>query len=243
MITGWIKGTLVGSGSFGAVYLGMNTATGLLMAVKQASLPTTAEAHNERKNGVLCALMREIEFIKEFQHQNIVQYLGEFSTSFSTQILTRFTASSVDNEHLSMFLEYAPGGSVAVLLKNYGAFEEALARTIIRQVLNGLQYLHGRGVIHRDIRAKNLLMTSDAVVKITGFDMATKVGEVDALGGHGAVTGSVFWMAPEAIKGKSCNHKADIWSLGCLVVEMCTGEHPWAQLSQMQAIFKVCPFV
>jgi mitogen-activated protein kinase kinase kinase len=55
-----------------------------------------------------------------------------------------------------------------------------------------------------------------------------------------SLQGSVFWMAPEVVKQTSHTHKADIWSVGCLVVEMLTGEHPWAQLTQMQAIFKVC---
>lgn len=57
-----------------------------------------------------------------------------------------------------------------------------------------------------------------------------------------SLQGSVFWMAPEVVKQTSHTKKADIWSVGCLVVEMLTGEHPWAQLTQMQAIFKVRPF-
>jgi mitogen-activated protein kinase kinase kinase len=54
-----------------------------------------------------------------------------------------------------------------------------------------------------------------------------------------SLQGSVFWMAPEVVKQTTYTRKADIWSVGCLIVEMLTGEHPWAQLSQMQAIFKV----
>jgi len=54
-----------------------------------------------------------------------------------------------------------------------------------------------------------------------------------------SLQGSVFWMAPEVVKQSGHTSKADIWSVGCLVVEMFTGEHPWAQLTQMQAIFKV----
>lgn len=69
----------------------------------------------------------------------------------------------------------------------------------------------------------------------------------DLLGGkrmnRPSLQGSVFWMAPEVVKQTSHTKKADIWSVGCLVVEMLTGEHPWAQLTQMQAIFKVGPLL
>ena len=58
-----------------------------------------------------------------------------------------------------------------------------------------------------------------------------------------SLQGSVFWMAPEVVKQTGHTKKADIWSVGCLVVEMLTGEHPWAQLNQMQAIFKVLPVI
>jgi serine/threonine protein kinase len=75
------------------------------------------------------------------------------------------------------------------------------------------------------------------------FDIRMLTGSIDLLTGSRAhrpsLQGSVFWMAPEVVKQTAYTRKADIWSVGCLVVEMLTGEHPWAQLSQMQAIFKV----
>jgi serine/threonine protein kinase len=72
----WIKGALIGSGSFGSVYLGMDKVTGLLMAVKQVELPTGSSQNEERKKSMLTALEREIELLKTLQHENIVQYLG-----------------------------------------------------------------------------------------------------------------------------------------------------------------------
>ena len=75
----WIKGALIGSGAFGSVYLGMDAKNGLLMAVKQVELPTGAGANEERKQSMLTALEREIELLKELQHENIVQYLGKHS--------------------------------------------------------------------------------------------------------------------------------------------------------------------
>jgi mitogen-activated protein kinase kinase kinase len=221
----WIKGALIGSGSFGKVYLGMDASTGLLMAVKQVELPSGSSANEERKQNMLSALEREIELLKDLQHENIVQYLY----------------SSADEEHLNIFLEYVPGGSVSALLRNYGAFEETLVKNFVRQILLGLQYLHDRDIIHRDIKGGNILVDNKGGIKISDFGISKKADTL--MSGNRAhrpsLQGSVFWMAPEVVKQSGHTSKADIWSVGCLVVEMLTGEHPWAQLTQMQAIFKI----
>lgn len=222
----WIKGALIGSGSFGQVFLGMDASTGTLMAVKQVELPTGSSANLERKMSMLSALEHEIELLQDLQHENIVQYLY----------------SSLEDDCLNIFLEYVPGGSVTALLRNYGAFEETLVKNFCRQILQGLSYLHERGIIHRDIKGANILVDNKGGVKISDFGISKKM-DMQALAGNRAhrpsLQGSVFWMAPEVVKQTTHTEKADIWSVGCLVVEMLTGEHPWAQLSQMQAIFKI----
>ncbi|KAJ7452387.1 ste11-like protein [Mycena galericulata] len=224
--TKWIKGALIGAGSFGKVYLGMDASTGLLMAVKQVELPTGSAPNQERKKSMLSALEREIELLKDLQHENIVQYLY----------------SSLDDEFLNIFLEYVPGGSVTALLRNYGAFEEPLVKNFVRQILEGLNYLHERDIIHRDIKGANILVDNKGGIKISDFGISKKV-EDNLLTGNRmhrpSLQGSVFWMAPEVVKQSGHTRKADIWSVGCLVVEMLTGEHPWATLTQMQAIFKI----
>jgi mitogen-activated protein kinase kinase kinase len=108
---------------------------------------------------MLTALEREIELLKELQHENIVQYLD----------------SSMDEAYLNIFLEYVPGGSVAALLRNYGAFEESLVRTFVRQILQGLSYLHGRDIIHRDIKGANILVDNKSCVKISDFGISKRV--------------------------------------------------------------------
>lgn len=74
----WIKGALIGQGSFGSVFLGMDAQSGLLMAVKQVELPSGDARNEEKKRNMVQALEREIELLKELQHENIVQYLGQF---------------------------------------------------------------------------------------------------------------------------------------------------------------------
>ncbi|KAF4615438.1 hypothetical protein D9613_003091 [Agrocybe pediades] len=222
----WIKGALIGAGSFGKVYLGMDASSGLLMAVKQVELPTGSAPNQERKKSMLNALEREIELLKNLQHENIVQYLY----------------SSIDDEYLNIFLEYVPGGSVTALLRNYGAFEEPLVKNFVRQILQGLDYLHERDIIHRDIKGANILVDNKGGIKISDFGISKKVDDNLLTGNRinrPSLQGSVFWMAPEVVKQTGHTRKADIWSVGCLVVEMLTGEHPWAQLTQMQAIFKI----
>lgn len=228
----WMQGALIGQGSFGSVFLALHAVTGELMAVKQVEVPSNTGSHlDKKKESMVAALRREIDLLRELQHENIVQYLG----------------SNSDAEHLNIFLEYVPGGSVAAMLNSYGQLQEPLIRTFVRQILAGLSYLHGRDIIHRDIKGANILVDNRGKVKISDFGISKRV-EASALlqpaknGGHvhrPSLQGSVFWMAPEVVKQTSYTRKADIWSLGCLIVEMFTGTHPFPNCSQLQAIFQI----
>ncbi|EDK43085.1 hypothetical protein LELG_01263 [Lodderomyces elongisporus NRRL YB-4239] len=257
----WLKGAKIGSGSFGTVYLGMNPYTGELMAVKQIPLHPAAEAgasagttpnnvdgspRSPNKPGrytkqiafqndplqkkVMEEQEREMMLLKELNHENIVRYFG----------------SKTDDKYLNIFLEYVPGGSVQTMLNSYGPFEEPLIRNFIRQVLIGLSYLHGEDIIHRDIKGANILIDIKGTVKIGDFGISKKVSTIDEededfkrTGKRASLQGSVFWMAPEVVKQTTYTKKADIWSVGCLIVEMFTGKHPFPNLSQMQALFKI----
>lgn len=226
----WMKGSLIGRGTFGDVYLGLNPISGELMAVKQVELPVENSATEQRKKSMVEALQREIELLRELEHENIVQYLG----------------SQTDDSYFSIFLEYVPGGSVAGLLSSYGAFQEPLVKSFVRQILKGLNYLHGKDIVHRDIKGANVLVDNKGGVKITDFGISKKVEENIILQGQSATAahrpslqGSIYWMAPEVVKQTQYTRKADIWSLGCMVVEMFTGDHPFPEFSQMQAIFQI----
>ncbi|KAG0765363.1 hypothetical protein G6F57_004227 [Rhizopus arrhizus] len=226
----WMKGSLIGRGTFGDVYLGLNPLSGELMAVKQVELPVENSATEERKKSMVEALQREIDLLKELEHENIVQYLG----------------SNIDDSYFSIFLEYVPGGSVSGLLASYGTFQEPLVKSFVRQILKGLNYLHNKDIVHRDIKGANVLVDNKGGVKITDFGISKKVEEdiiiqsqSSSASHRPSLQGSIYWMAPEVVKQTLYTRKADIWSLGCMVIEMFTGDHPFPEFSQMQAIFQI----
>jgi len=232
----YMKGTLIGKGSFGSVYLALHAVTGELMAVKQVEIPAEDSGDTaaiEKKKNMLAALKHEIGLLRELKHSNIVQYLG----------------SNSDDSHLNIFLEYVPGGSVATMLVNYGPLGESLIANFVRQILTGLAYLHSKDIIHRDIKGANILVDNKGSVKISDFGISKRVEASSLLhsgpnsGAKGlqrvSLQGSVFWMAPEVVRQTTYTRKADIWSVGCLVVEMFTGAHPHPNCTQLQAIFKI----
>jgi serine/threonine protein kinase len=93
--------------------------------------------------------------------------------------------------------------------------EESIARSYIRQILEGLRYLHEHGVIHRDIKSANVLLSSEGIVKLTDFGSSKKYSINDAdFGMTNSMRGSPYWMAPEVVNRTGHSYSADIWSLG-----------------------------
>lgn len=222
----WVKGDLIGKGTYGRVYLALNATTGEMIAVKQVELPTTdSDREDARQKGVVSALKSEIETLKDLDHPNIVSYLGfEETTSY-----------------LSIFLEYVPGGSVGSCLRKHGKLDEATIKSFLQQILVGLNYLHNRGILHRDLKADNLLVDFNGVVKISDFGTVRKSEDIYGNIASMSIQGSIFWMAPEVVSLSRAGYsaKVDIWSLGCVVLEMFAGRRPWSDEEAVQAMFKI----
>jgi len=240
----WMRGQLIGKGTFGRVYLGMNTTTGELLAVKQVEVNhKTPNADPAKIREMVKALDIEIDTMQHLDHVNIVQYLGCERREYS----------------ISIFLEYISGGSVGSCLRKHGKFEEPVVSSLTRQTLNGLAYLHSEGILHRDLKADNILLDLDGTCKISDFGISKRSANPYNNDITNSMQGSVFWMAPEVIRAQSqalstvpaapeaSSHamsqgysaKVDIWSLGCVVLEMFAGRRPWSKEEVVGAIYKL----
>ncbi|KAL0331277.1 UNVERIFIED_CONTAM: Mitogen-activated protein kinase kinase kinase YODA [Sesamum angustifolium] len=212
----WKKGRLLGRGTFGHVFLGFNSESGEMCAMKEVTLFSDDAKSRESAQ----QLGQEISLLSRLRHPNIVQYYG---------------SETVDDK-LYIYLEYV-SGSIYKILQEYGQLGEAAIRSYTQQILSGLAYLHAKNTIHRDIKGANILVDPNGRVKLADFGMAKHIS------GHScplSFKGSPYWMAPEVIKNSSgCNLAVDIWSLGCTVLEMATTKPPWSQYEGVAAMFKI----
>lgn len=214
-ITSWQKGDFLGSGSFGTVYEGF-TDDGLFFAVKEVSLLDQGSQGQQS----IYQLEQEISLLRQFQHDNIVRYLG----------------TDKDDAKLYIFLELVTKGSLAKLYDKYQLWDSQVS-SYTRQILSGLNYLHSRNVVHRDIKCANILVDVSGSVKLADFGLAkaSKLNDIKSC------KGTPFWMAPEVVNRRNHGYgrAADIWSLGCTVLEMLTGQIPYSHLEGMQALFRI----
>ncbi|XP_060629983.1 mitogen-activated protein kinase kinase kinase 2 [Anolis sagrei] len=220
--TNWRLGKLLGQGAFGRVYLCYDADTGRELAVKQVQFDPDSPETSKEVNALEC----EIQLLKNLLHERIVQYYG--------------CLRDPPERTLSIFMEYMPGGSIKDQLKAYGALTENVTRKYTRQILEGVHYLHSNMIVHRDIKGANILRDSAGNVKLGDFGASKRLQTICLSGtGMKSVTGTPYWMSPEVISGEGYGRKADIWSVGCTVVEMLTEKPPWAEFEAMAAIFKI----
>ncbi|CAD7965277.1 unnamed protein product [Amoebophrya sp. A120] len=172
------------------------------------------EIEQELKN-----LKEEIELLKKLDHPRVVRYIG--------CLLDRGTKGA--DQFLNIFLEYMPCGSMSTVLKKFGPYSLHLTQKYVRQILEGLDFLHKKGIVHRDLKCANILVDQCGDAKLADFGACRQLASLHATlsGEMKSIKGSVYWMAPETVTG-IIGRRCDIWSVGCTMIEMLIAAHPWS---------------
>ncbi|KAJ2951688.1 hypothetical protein O0L34_g13849 [Tuta absoluta] len=207
-LTGFSK---IGEGSTGVVCAATDTRTRRRVAVKMMNL---------RKQQRRELLFNEVVIMRDYPHPNIVE----------------MHASYLVGDELWVVMEYMAGGALTDIVTRARMDPEQIA-TVCKQCLKALAFLHGQGVIHRDIKSDSILMTADGRVKLSDFGFCAQVSQ--ELPKRKSLVGTPYWMSPEVISRLPYGPEVDVWSLGIMLVEMVDGEPPFFNEPPLQAMRRI----
>lgn len=208
----------LGDGAFGKVYKAKNKETGALAAAKVIETKSEEELED---------YIVEIEILATCDHPYIVRLLGAYYYDGMLWIM----------------IEFCPGGAVdAIMLELDRGLTEPQIQVVCRQMLEALHFLHGKKIIHRDLKAGNVLMTLEGDIRLADFGVSAK--NLKTLQKRDSFIGTPYWMAPEVVmcetmKDTPYDYKADIWSLGITLIEMAQIEPPHHELNPMRVLLKI----
>ncbi|KAJ3857882.1 Pkinase-domain-containing protein [Lentinula lateritia] len=204
----------IGKGAYGSVSKGVHIPSGNFVALKIINLDTADDDVDD--------IQREVALLTQLRDApNITKYYGCY----------------MDGPRVWIVMELAQGGSVLSLMKasRDGCLEEKFISVIIREVLVGLSYLHKVPVIHRDMKAANILVTAVGKVMICDFGVSALLATASSK--RNTLTGTPYWMAPEVVQAvPAYDTKADIWSLGIMIYEMAKGTPPHSNLDKFKVM-------
>ncbi|KND03562.1 CAMK/CAMKL/MARK protein kinase [Spizellomyces punctatus DAOM BR117] len=194
----------IGEGSFAKVKLAVHRLLGEKVAIKVIDKQTLPDSYS------VAHLHREAQIMRMLDHPNIVQLIEVMETK----------------RELYLVLEYAPGGEVLDYIVAHGRLKESEAKKFVRQIVEALKYCHEGNVVHRDLKAENLLLNSSMQIKISDFGLSNIFDRSKQLT---TCCGSPVYSAPELIEGKRyIGPEVDAWSLGVNLYAMVVGDLPFA---------------
>ena len=193
------KINLVGHGGFGEAWRVRAKSTGKTYVMKTLAFNAENVEGNDPE--------LEVEILKSCNHVNIVRYINHFNSNNNYHIVMEFCSSG----DLSKAIKYQ---------RTLGEqFSEYTVVTWCRQLAVGLSYMRMKGILHRDLKPANIFLTSSKILKIGDFGVSRWLDP--ERGTADTVCGSPSYMAPEVTRGERYDHRADLWSLGCVLYELC----------------------
>lgn len=207
----------LGHGSYATVYQAHHKSNGGNYAVKVISREKIGSAKLQTN------LEQEIAIMKEINHENVVRLFGTFTSK----------------NNFYLVLEFCGGGDLHNYILRHTRLDETITRRFLIQLARGLQFLHSKGIIHRDIKPQNLLLSEfspNAVIKFADFGFAKHLQESSMAQTQ---CGTPLYMAPEIFDMKDYDAKADVWSIGCVLFEMCAGEPPFKGSNHRELLMNI----
>jgi serine/threonine protein kinase len=213
------RGKLLGKGGFAKVYEITHPYTGIIYADKIIF----KEIFSRRKS-TQEKVRKEIDLHRNLEHTNVVQFIDCFE----------------DSLHIHIVLEYCGMKSLLHLLRKRKILPENEVRRFVLQICNGVRYIHGKRILHRDLKLGNMFLTTQGVVKIGDFGLAATMEDTnEGSRGNGTLCGTPNYIAPEVLLKRGHRFESDYWAIGCMTYALLSGNPPFETTSLRQTYEKI----